>query len=360
MAVPPPERELTRLRQAIAQALPKIVLICGASRFFRSEAFESVLAALPAGADLRSIDGDEATDGRELDDLRGGNLFGGGAWLAVRRGEAWLKRHGDALLPLLDRIAAGSGLLLEVGKLDRRTKLGKQLAAQAAFEFRDLYAEPFDRSRSPLEAELIGWLQTRGRALGVKLSPDAALLIVSIVGKEPAELLGELRRLADQVDATTGVLRPDDLRGKLACGFESTPFEFAEALLAADRRRCERSLAAMYERGVRGREEEQRIDAGGVFPFLASWVHRSLADVLQGRQLLDSGVPLRDVAKRCGVHVFVDRFQQQVQSNQAARLEHGLTLLAQCERELRSTGEEPVWLLRRFVARYFARAGAAS
>jgi DNA polymerase III delta subunit len=309
---------------------------------------------VPAGAELRIVDGESDTDGRELADLRGGTLFCRGAWLAVRRADAWLKAHGAALEGLLERIAPGCGLLLEAAKVDRRTRLGKQLAAQACFELRDPYAEPFDRTRCPLEGELVGWVQSRGRAAGVKLSGEAALAIIATVGKDPAELAGALQRLAEQVGDRGVTLRPDDLRGHLPVGFQSTPFELAQALLAGDRRRCERSLEAMYDRGVRGRDGEQRVDEGGVFPFLVSWLHRSLADTLEGRRLLDAGVAGGDVPGRVGVRTFVERFQEQVEANPAARLRRGLELLAECERALRLTGEEPRWLLRRFVARYFA------
>jgi DNA polymerase III delta subunit len=353
MAPPPPERELSRLRTTLEQGLPPVLLVCGPSRFFRTEAFELALAAVPASAELRVLDGEGDSDGSELADLRGGSLFARGAWLAVRRADGWLKAHGAALEPLLERIAAGCGLLLEAVKVDRRTRLGKLLAAQACFELRDLYAEPFDRTRSPLEGELVGWVQTRGRAVGVKLTPEAALAIVGTVGKEPGELLSALQRLAEQAGGGA-VLRPEDLRGFLPVGFESTPFELAEALLAHDRVRCERSLDAMYDRGVRGRDGEQRTDAGGVFPFLVSWLHRALAEAQDGRRLLDGGVPLHDVPGRVGVRTFVERFQEQVEKNPQARLRRGLALLGDCERELRLTGEEPQWLLRRFLARYFA------
>ena len=71
MAVPNPERELKRLEQKAKAGLDRVTIITGASTFFRGEALEFVLAAVPKGRDLRSIDGQQdTTDGRELQLLR--------------------------------------------------------------------------------------------------------------------------------------------------------------------------------------------------------------------------------------------------------------------------------------------------
>ena len=47
-----------------------------------------VLSAIPEDHDLRTQDGeaDMDTDGTELLDLRGGNVYGGGTFLTIRRG----------------------------------------------------------------------------------------------------------------------------------------------------------------------------------------------------------------------------------------------------------------------------------
>src|SRR5690606_18296789 len=110
-------------------------------------------------------------------------LFGGGTVVVVRRGEGWLKSHGEALVRGIDGIRPGSALVLEVKKLDKRTKVAKAVVKSGeSFEFRDLYTEPYDRSRSPLDAEIVGWLVQRSRTLECPLAPDAAFLVVSTVG----------------------------------------------------------------------------------------------------------------------------------------------------------------------------------
>lgn len=360
MAAPNPEREVARLKKTLKRGLPPCLVIAGGSAFFRQEAFDDALAAVPERADLRSIDGDRETDGREIDDLRGGTLFGTGTVLAVRRGENWLKQHAEGLVTALPSFAKGSALLLEVKKLDRRTRIAKALGKLGElFEFRDLYTEPYDRSRSPLDAEMVSWLVSRSRGMKAPLTAEAAFLVMSSVGTKPGELVAELQRIAGVAGETKQALTPDDLRGKLTSSFASTPFEFADGLLDYDRARATRSLTAMYERGAQGRDGV-RVDQGGLFPFITSWLYTSLAQLHIGRQLVDEGVSARDVPGRLGVRTFTDRLVAQLQTNPTARVSRGLRLLHACQRELRTTGEDPHYLLLRFLSRYFQEKGSVA
>ncbi|MCK5944331.1 MAG: hypothetical protein KAI24_20255, partial [Planctomycetes bacterium] len=286
MAAPNPTQEMTRLDKLARAGLPPIVLVHGESEFFRSKAMERLLARVPKDAELHSVDGaevrasgddDDDGDGAEpaaatvpvLQGLRGGGLFASTTVVSVRRGANWWKKHGAAVAEIAPKIQPGSSLLVEAPKLEKRKKavaaLFKQLAADGAvFEFRDLYDMPYERSRGPLESELCRWLQQAGKKVGAPLTPEAAWLVISQVGRAPAELLSELERLRDRLggEAVGAPLAPSDLAGKLSVSFESTPFEFAEAVLGGDRRAAQRSLTAMFARGVR-QKDGKTMDSGG-------------------------------------------------------------------------------------------------
>ncbi|MFN7671735.1 MAG: DNA polymerase III subunit delta [Planctomycetota bacterium] len=388
MAVPNPEDELQRLGKLLQKGLPPVVLITGGNDPFRAEAVDRALAAVPKDVDLRVLDaweerasggggaeegggdddgdddgaGADAAAGRacaELQDLRGGGLFARASCLVVRRGSGWWQRHAESAAALLPRFGKGCSLLVEAPKLDKRKKAAQQLVKQVAeaggfFEFRELYDLPFDRARGPLEGELCKWLVARALKLGVPLTPEAAWLVVMQVGKATPELLAELQRLRDRVgaDPKRKPLAPADLRGQLTCSFGSTPFELAEAVLADDRRAAWRSARAMFDRGVRAKDGKQ-MDAAGVLPFATSWLHGQFAAALEGRQLLDAGVSERDVAQKCGVFQFVDRFVATIRRHPAARLRRGLLAVHACQRLARLTGEEPDALLERFLAQWF-------
>lgn len=386
MAGPHPEDELTRLGKLLQRELPPLVIVTGASDWFRTEATERLLAAVPKAAELRLLDAvdvrppgggdDEEEDAAEeaagetdpaeglaacpeLLDLCSGGLFARTAFLVIRRGANWWVRHAATLAAQLPHFAKGSGLVLEAKKLDKRRKAAATLAKGLAdkgglFEFRDLFETPYDRSRSPLEGELTRWVVSRAARLGVPLTPAAAWLLVAQVGKTLPELVAELDRLRDQFPAggKRAPLEPSDLRGKISCSFESTPFELAEAVLAQDKRRALRSVRAMFDHGVR-KKDGGAMDAGGKLPFTTNWLHQSLATVYEARQLVDAGMSLRDVPGRVGVRQFVDRFVEQVQRNDATQLQRGLLALHHCQRMSRLTSEEPEVLLERFLAQWF-------
>ncbi len=388
MAVPDPEQELTRLRKLVQRGLPPVTLLSGANGFFRSEALEVVLAAVPDAAELRTIDavderaaGDAAIDDEEDDedvpadaaedgiaacpellDLRGGGLFAKSAWLIVKRGKNWWKRHAATLAAQVPHFRKGSCCVIEADKLDKRKKVAAALVksvaeAGAFFEFRELYELPFDRSAGLAEGELARWVVGRSGRMGVALTSEAACLLITQVGRQPAELVAELGRLRDRLgsDGKRAPLDPAALRGQLTVSFESTPFEFAEAVLDRDHRRALRSVRAMFARGVRDKAGKT-MDTGGLLPFTTSWMFRSFAAVYEGRLLLASGVAERDVPMRVGVRQFVPRFVDHLRGNDLARLERGLRALHACQRASRTTGEDPEVLLERFLAQCFAGA----
>ena len=386
MAVPNPEDELQRLQRVLAKGLPPLLVITGSNDFFRAEAMDQALAVVQKDAELRVIDaglergggggdGDDADDDNddepaadaaaglaacpELQDLRGGGLFARSATVAVRRGSGWWKKHAATVATLLPKFGKGCSLLLEASKLDKRKKVAQTLVKSLTdggvlFEFRELYDLPYDRSRSPIEGELCKWVTARSSKLGVPLQADAAWLLVMQVGKQPPELLAELVRLRDRLgaDGKRKPLAPADLRGQLTTSFESTPFELADAVLGGDRRAAYRSVRAMFDRGVRGKDGKA-MDPGGLLPFTTSWLFQQLATAFEGRQALDAGCSPRDLPARVGVRQFADRFVEQVQRHDQRRLRRGLLALHACQRLSRSTGEDADALLERFLGQWF-------
>ncbi len=400
MAAPHPDKELDRLQKLGRTGLPAVVVLSGAGAYFRTAAVEAVLAMVPAQAELLTIDGqgtavrglrstdagdgtdpndDERSDGEaaesagdgdgdgagavdeptqhcaDLQPLAGGGLFARTAFVVIRRGERWLRRYAAAVAAFLPRIRSGSVLVVETQMLDKRTRFAKELGqVGAVFDFRELYDTPFGRPDRPLEGEVVQWVTAQARKLGIPLTPESALLLTAQIGKNPGDLLAELQQLALRIgaDPKRRALGPDDLRGKLTCSFESTPFELAEAVLSGDRRRALRSLHAMFARGVKQRDGK-RMDQGGLFPFATSWLFQATGQVYEGRLLLDQGVPLRDIPAGVGVHGFTDRYQEQVRTNPLPRLEHGLLAVLHCQREKRLCGEDDLVLLERLLARWF-------
>jgi DNA polymerase III delta subunit len=382
MATPRPDAELRRLDALLAKGLPPLLLLTGDDDWFRGQAVERALAAVPERAELRIVDAaaERATDAgdgdadegdaapaaaeapaaaaEELQELRGGGLFARIAFVVVRRGAAWWTNRVEAVAAAMPTFAPGCGLIVEAKKLDRRKKAAQALvkaagAAGASFEFRSLYELPYDRSLPPERGELCEWVVAEARRLGLALQPEAAWLVVQCVGRAPGEIHAELRRLVAVLgDAAKRPLAAADLRGRLTIAFEATPFEFAEAVLGGERAAAFGRLRAIFDRGLRDKEGKP-MDRGGLFPFVTSWLFGQLAKTYEGRQLLDDGAPLRDLAARAGVFQFQERFVDQVRRHDRPRLARGLLALHECQRQLRLGGEEPDVLLERFLRTWF-------
>jgi DNA polymerase III delta subunit len=249
--------------------------------------------------------------------------------------------------------------LLESAKIDKRKKVAAALVKQLValgqvFEFRELYELPYDRDRGPMDGELCKWVLQVSKKLGVPLEAESALLLIAQVGKAPGELAAELERLRDQFgsDTVRAPLAPKDLVGKLTVSFASTPFEFAEAVLCGKRQAAQRSLTAMFARGVK-QQDGKTMDSGGLLPFTSSWLFREIGKVYEGRLLLDRGVSMRDLPKQAGVHQFADRFLEQVKCNSIEQLNRGVMALHACQRKSRMIGEDADVLLERFLAQWF-------
>jgi hypothetical protein len=391
MAGPNPSKEMERLQRLCKQGLPTVVVLSGAAQWFRDQALAAVLDSVAVDAELRTVDGlqvdvrglasetdggaeedaeeraadggeEQASSGRycpDLDVLRGGGLFAAAGVLVVRRGSRWLRRYQESLLNFLPHIGKGCVLVLEVEKLDKRTRLSKELAKVGElFEFRSLYEAPFGRPDRPLDGELVQWVVSTARSLGVPLTQEAALVICAQVSKEPGVIHAELCQLRDRLAARaeglpSQPLVPQDLAGLLTVAFSSTPFEFAEAVLGRNRRKAWRSLRAIFDRGVKRKDGGSSMDRAGLLPFVVSWTFTQFMQVLEGRTALESGTRLSDVAGKVGVRGFTERFEGHVRDNDRDSLERGILALMAVQRELRLHGEDDDVLIERFLDRWF-------
>ena len=59
MASPKPDAELTRLNKLLKDGLPSLVALTGQGGWFRDQALQRVLAAVPEGAELLTVDGQQ-------------------------------------------------------------------------------------------------------------------------------------------------------------------------------------------------------------------------------------------------------------------------------------------------------------
>lgn len=356
MAAPNPAKEWTRLEALLASGkAPKVFVIVGQDAWFRGRALDLLRKRLSRGGaggegavELDGLERESLNHERVQDflmDLGTGDLFGGAKILLLRNASRWLSQHGKALLPVLDRMAPGNFLIIEAERLDGRSSVARKLKKEYGwFEFRRLYDKPFG-NRPPQSAELVRWVQDHSRTKGLQLDPNAALFLTEVCGSDPGVLDGELTRLAGLVDRKNP--SPKEMRAVLSTAFESSQFEFVEALLEKDLVRSLRSLRALETQGLRDRDGK-RMDTGAVFPMVTSWLSSTLEKGFLALRQREEGRSFEEVVQEHGGY-FKERFASWLRKHDRASLARIQGALLRAETRLRTMGEDPIILLEQML-----------
>jgi DNA polymerase-3 subunit delta len=244
------------------------------------------------------------------------SLLGGARYVLVDGVEGWKPAALDPLERGLAAMPPATTLVL-VG----RGKVAPALAAAveaAGGEVRGYEA--------PKPWKMPQWVAERAREEGLHLDADAAKALVSVVGTGQQRLAREVEKLAVAAHPSTQ-LSAEEVR-RLATG-EAPPqaYDLADALVAGD---GPAALAIAEE--LRAWEDR---------PGRLVWpVVRRLREVHRGAQLLDAGVPEKQVAAALKLAPWAAK-RTIAQAKKADRhaLERALCLFADLELEIRGAGE---------------------
>ena len=162
----------------------------GADAFLQLQKLREVLRLLPPDAQRTDVDGERAELAEVLDDLRSFAMFGGGKVVVVRTADAFLTRYREQLEEYVARPSDSATLVLRFDKLPSNQRIYKAIAKTGSIE-------PCDPPK-----DLRGWVvqQAKG-AHRVGIAPDAAALLVDLIGDDMGRLDSELAKLAISADA---------------------------------------------------------------------------------------------------------------------------------------------------------------
>jgi DNA polymerase-3 subunit delta len=179
-----------------------------------------VLAQLPADAQRTDLDGDRAELADVLDELRSFAMFGGGKVVVVRNADAFLTRFREQLEDYVAAPSDSATLILRFDSLPANQRIHKAIARAGQIE---PCAPPKDLTR---------WVIAHAKtAHGATIAPDAAAMLVELVGDDLGRLDTELAKLA--LGADDGRIEPEqvstgvafqrerqmwDMTNELACG----------------------------------------------------------------------------------------------------------------------------------------------
>jgi DNA polymerase III subunit delta len=197
-----------------------VYALVGADPFLQLQKQHEVLSQLPPDAQRADLDGERAELADVLDELRSFAMFGGGKVVVVRNADAFLTRFREQLEEYVASPSDSATLILRFDSLPSNQRIYKAIAKAGQIE---PCAPPKDLAR---------WAIAHAKsAHGATITPDAAAMLVELVGEDLGRLDTELAKLALASD--NGRIEPEsvsagvafqrerqmwDMTNELACG----------------------------------------------------------------------------------------------------------------------------------------------
>ena len=180
---------------------------------------------------------------------------------------------------------------------------------------------------APSKKDLAGWVRERAAEQGLTLAADAARTLVAVVGERQQRLAREVERLALLAHPKTEL--NSEQVARLAAGEASTQaYELADAVVAGDV-------------GEALRAAERLRDMGEAPGRLLYTVANRLRDVHKAAELIEAGVPERDIAGRIGKPPWLaQRLVGTARRTGRDQLQRAICAFADLEIELRGGSRE--------------------
>src|SRR2546428_2867519 len=206
----------------MSKPLPVYALV-GPDPFLQLLRLSEILRDLPKDAQRVDADGERAELVDVLDELRSFAMFGGRKLVVVRDADEFVTRFRE---PLEDYVAAPSDsatLVLRLASLPKNHRIYKAIDKVGRIE-----------DCTPPK-DLAKWAADRARGSHqVTLEPDAARLLVELIGDDLGRLDSEIAKLAIDADETGGKIGPQKVSQTVAFQREQEMWDLTNALAVGD------------------------------------------------------------------------------------------------------------------------------
>jgi DNA polymerase III delta subunit len=200
-----------------------VYALVGTDSFRQLQALHDILAAMPADVQRVDVEGERAELADVLDELRSFAMFGGTKLVVVREADAFITRFREQLEDYVANPSQSGTLVLRLNSLPANQRIYKAIAKTGKIEDCN---PPKDAAR---------WVADHGQSVhGIKLSPDAARLLVELVGNDLGRLDGELAKLALQTEDAGGKVDADAVTNSAAFQREQEMWDMTNELAAGN------------------------------------------------------------------------------------------------------------------------------
>lgn len=306
--------------------------------------FERFAAAAPGLERLR-VAGDATTAGRIAERVATASLFGGGTCVVVLDPGplARTKEDRDAMISLLDTVAAGNGIVF----LESNDGSNRRPAALVAIEKAVSAAGGEVRQvKAPREGQLAGWVEQRARERGVTLGPGAARELATRVGgfvhegdvdrrRQSQLAVGELDKLS--LYRPNDVVSVDDVRALVAEVVPGSAWAFLDAV---GQRRVPKALE-LLERVLESTPEL----------VLLVQLHRRVRELVEVADHLAAGASPGSLVRTLGLKPFrAEKLVEQARTWTQPELDAALEALVELDATVRGAPGTPAGEAQRRLA----------
>jgi DNA polymerase-3 subunit delta len=200
-----------------------VYALVGTDSFRQLQALHEILAAMPPDVQRVDIEGERAELADVLDELRSFAMFGGAKLVVVREADAFISRFREQLEDYVVNPSDSGTLVLRLNSLPSNQRIHKAIAKTGKIE----------DCNPPKDA--VRWAADHGQsAHGIKLTPDAARLLVELVGNDLGRLDGEMAKLALQTEDAGGKVDADAVTNSAAFQREQEMWDMTNELAAGN------------------------------------------------------------------------------------------------------------------------------
>ena len=224
-----------------------VYAVVGDDAFLRAEAIQAIeRKRLPDEADsmgLTKKSGDSVVLSDVLDELATPSFFSPLRLVVLDPADGFVTKNREKLEAYAEKPAPGGVLVLAVKLMPSTTRLYKILDKSGG-------NGAIIDAKSPKPAEAVAWVADRAAAHGAKIDPDAATLLVDMVGPEAGVLDQELEKLAIAThDGKSSRIRQEDVARYVHDGQAESVWRMIERATKGDARRALDDLDSLLSAG---------------------------------------------------------------------------------------------------------------
>lgn len=210
-----------------------------------------------------------------LSDLYSQSLFDERNFIVLKDAGKIFSKLADPLTEYLRSPCSFSTLVMELEKIDQRTKLGKFLKESDFLIECDPLKESTPWSR---ENELVKWVCHRVENYQKRIKYEAAEMLSDCIGNNLSDLSLQIEKLVVFVKDKKEIM-PDDIKAVVQATKKVNIFDFQDAISTKDLKKATTLCDLIFKRYVSTQDGSTLSDHTGISLYLIKMVHKRIKDI---------------------------------------------------------------------------------